>query len=689
MGLNPSYYSQQPKPLPVGFGYVYGGGYEALVITAQDGTSTGTQYGLYLLLEGENDGLDQMARVATDHLRSPGGPTTITSTYFGIPDYAHFHAGTWTPIGINSAAATSIGPDQAVDSWYSKFPTIIPELSFSGICYVLVSLGPGNVPRGIIGGQITSVAPLAICGVIRASRCRYFDESGNVTGYGFTTNPTWHIIEAILRYKIKTQQPQIAGLTQAEKDRFNWPAIVAHAERNDFVLTNGFPRFMSNCLFASDGSLASILETLLRCCRSYLLEDSAGRIGLYGFDAVDSSFKLTDTHIVPGTFKAAKKNIAGAPNIFVPMYRDLNVPALVKVDTASNTTTGGGTIIFSIEGTTPFAKDQAVIYGDSDNPALHFDYIVIPETTPGARVKAKGFNSTLTATGGYLGTQDSRFQERAPNTVQHRRHQKAASQVAPGIAVQPRQNPVTYDLGNMTYDQANRLMKYELNSTLGNDVDGWQPPITGSVTIRLTAIDVDGNAAFKLRPGMSVSVDDLVSPEFAGEYLIDPKGVMTINGPTASDPLGSIELPLYQYNPDAFTDESDPPDDAYRTIATAKLPNLGVSLQMTNVAWTLVASPTVTDAGDGTVTVAIANLVMQILGRVGTTAYPTASWAGLTPGSQYILYVDDDGTTVSFGKQSGLLPLTSPPATRYAVLAGTFAVGTTDAYAPNYAELTV
>jgi hypothetical protein len=59
----------------------------------------------------------------------------------------------------------------------------------------------------------------------------------------FHLHPVWQIVEVILRYKIKPQQPPIAGLSDAEKACFNWPSIVAFAARNDASAGYSTPAF--------------------------------------------------------------------------------------------------------------------------------------------------------------------------------------------------------------------------------------------------------------------------------------------------------------------------------------------------------------------------------------------------------------------------------------------------------------
>ena len=690
--INPAFDTQAGNPLPVLFGYGNGSGFAGPAVI----DITNNRFGFFLGFDGECDGPEQMAYTAKAHLYIPplrvGGGSTPYDVKVAYPAGLHFHSGAWTPIGIGNAAV-STGGDQGFDAYFAAIPSVTPPQSFSNICYWAIEIAyytpflRGNV-------QLQSLVPLAPYGIFRGARCRYFDANGNVSGYGFTTNPTWHMVEAILRFKVKRQQPQIAGLTDAEKACFNWPTIVQHAARNDARLPNGYPRYMGNYVFAAQATLASMLETMLRCCCSYI-DDQDGKIGFYGYDAVDSSFALTADHVLDGTFQVAKKDLTRAPNVFVPKFRDLDIPALIKVNSATNNNAGAGPvgsttpasipqgaweIIFDTGGVNPFVSGDMLFYGDSSNPQLNNYYGVnvnFDETVNPLPVWANGLpNVTATALGGYIGTLDSRFAKRAPATVQHRRHQLAAGQVSPGIPALPNVVPVEYDLGNMTYDQANRLMKYEMNSTLGNDAAGWTPPKTGSMKVRLDAVDANGNAFVRMRPNQRFTVDDTVSPEFAGDYLIDPQsGGITIIPPSSEEPLGALQVNFKTYNPDATTDVSDPPDDSLRTIASAALLQLGTSQSLANVGWVIQATPQVVTTSGSKVTVNIPDLTIQLLGQVGFTTLPNASWPGLTSGSPYILYVDMEGVgaTPSFGSFAGALPLPVPvPLFRYVVLSVNF-----------------
>ena len=357
--------------------------------------------------------------------------------------------------------------------------------------------------------------------------------NGNVTNYGFTTNPTWQMIEAVLRYQIKPQQPGLMGLSAAEKACFDWPAMVAHAQRNAVQLPNGAPTYTGNFAFAADTTLGAMMETMLRNCRSYKRE-RGGQIAFIGDDPRSSVFTFSQRHLVPKQLRINKKNLSVAPNVYIPQYREMAIPAVTSV--ASVTVTGGNssngngyTVLFTTNGPQPFfAGDRFTYLGSSNDAVFGGDWEVLDygTTTNGVTVQSappvlnqfgtiNSPNQDGSATGGYLGTQQSRFKQYAPNVVQNRAHQKMAGKVAPGIAALPRIVPVQYDLGNNTFDQSNRIMQYLCARDLGTDGPNWNAPLKGTITAYMESVDDENNPLLAVEDGDLVTLDDTASPEFA------------------------------------------------------------------------------------------------------------------------------------------------------------------------------
>jgi len=682
MALNPAFVSHSSRPLPLAFGYVLGGGDQVLSIVSPPSAiiPNGVQQELSALGEGEWDDYVFALPQAEGHFFN-GLLGDAAGSFHAKQQFLHFHRGQYTIRGAGNQLV-STGGDQQYDTWFANFPSVTPPQSYSGIAYAIFGMAMSLTFKFGVGTPF----PLAPSGVWRSLRCRIFDASGNVTGYGFTTNPAWHFVEAILRRKIKPQQPGLAGLTDAEKACFNWESIAATAARNDFVLPNGNPRFMGSYVFAADTTLTNVLETILRVSRSYQRVQN-GQIYLIGDDPRPSTFLMGANHVVPGTVKLNKKDVAKAPNVFVPRYRDINIPAVSQVLTAVHQQIGIGSgvinsCLFTLNSLSPFVLGDVITYGGGENGAFAGAYTVVTPLTydnndahfVDAPNQVRAVATEIPAgssSGGYLGVNDARFSERAPANIVHRSHQRLVPMQAPGLGVQPNITRVEYDCGNCTFDQTNRLMKFERDRTLGTDIGaGWKAPVVGTLTARLEAVDANNAALIDRQLRDVITLDDWVSPEFAGDYEILSRSIT----PASDGGDGQIVLQLMQYNRDAYTDVSDDPGQSYAIVPDGNMP-LG-TFPLTTPAWVLEATPNGTlDPITGLLTVKVPDLSIQWVGDVAPTLYPGAQWTGLTAGQPYVLYLDDAseaGTGVIYSVQAGTLPLASMPPNRVVVLYGVF-----------------
>ncbi len=653
MSLNPLYEQQAGRTLPLAFGYVFGSGEKVQSTT----TPGGQYYSIYLLGEGEWDGPQMVTGVAAQggHLRDVNiklyGENGLP---FPLDVTMHFHSGAYAVKGSAGMGNVSSGGNQGYDVYLANFPGVAPPQCYSGIAYY-VDYGPGQQKYG------TWKAPSPV-GIWRSTKCRIFDDYGNVTAYAFTTNPTWHAVEAILRYKIKCQQPPLAGLTDAEKACFNWAAIAEHAARNSYLLANGAPRFSGSYVFAAEQTLTDILETIMRVSRSFI-RTYGSQIAFIGDDARTSVFQLSANHLVPDTLEIDKKDLSKAANIYVPRFRDLNIPAIVPVVSAAcavwDSTTNfapviGGVrvtdiVIFTTDGTHPFALGDYVAYDGCSDPAMDVDYFVVSATDGSGNASNTVFccqgvsGATLSGTGGFLGTQDSRFAQRAPINVQNRAHQRAVGQAAPGLSVLPRVTPVNYDMGNSTFDQTNRVMKYEALRDLGADGAVLKAPFKAKLSGRLESVDANFAALIGVQPGDVLTLDDWVTPEFAGDYEVTEPVVITCpaagSGAGASGASsGKIELNLQSYNPDAYPDTSDSPGQSYQTLVGRGL-DMSDHLPATTPGWTMQATPLYEGSG----VVNIYDCSIWWAGNPAPTAYPAFSVSDVLSNTMYALFVEDAG----------------------------------------------
>ncbi len=689
MPLNPAFEQQSTRALPFCVGYVLVQGDEvnsifgltalspAVAASAPSGGANQlpAQVEQFMLADGEWDGCVMFttgAQTLLDTDTLAGGVPIYKANQFSSPlefpsianrpIYFHFHGGSYSTVGMPNNLIGS-GPDQSTDNFLNYFPTVTPALSWSNRAYYFVR-SPATT-----SGNAPNITPV---GVYRTTRCRIFDNAGNVIGYGFTTNPTWQMIETLLRFQIKPQQPALAGLTNAERACFDWPAMVAHAARNAFILPNGSPRFSGHFAFASDATLGSMMESQLRNCASYR-RVRGSQIAFCGEETRASVFTFSLNNMVPGSLKLPKKDLTNAPNVYIPQYRDLGIPAISQVASVTTNPPTSGEIYYSSTFTTvspqPFGPGNYFVYGGgSDDADFAGTYLAggatvtineviyqVVDPIPTQLPAAGGPQKAATATGGYLGTQQSRFAKRAPEVVQHRALQKYAGQIAPGIPPTSKQIKVFYDIGNNTFDQTNRVMQFLMTRDLGPDGPNWSAPLKGSIAGYLESVDVNGNALLEVEPGDIITLDSTAAPSFAGLYeVVDP---VKTYAPLQSQKGEDVrrELAIQSYYPNALSDVSAAPGSSFITVPGTGLP-MGDILPAQTPFWLLQATPEGSFDGS-TCTITVPDITIQWMGQTTPTTYPAVSLSGIPVGSVLTLYlvITNQATTPTL-----LLDTTSP-----------------------------
>jgi hypothetical protein len=441
---------------------------------------------------------------------------------------------------------------------------------------------------------------------------------------------------------------------------FDWPAIVAFAARCSAVQADGNPLFAGNFAFASDASLDAMMETQLRNCCAFRRR-RGGKISFVGEESKTSVFTFSQTNMVDGALNLNKKDLRNAPNVYVPQFRDLNLPAIVEVE--SCVTTGGAipTSLFTTVGNQPFDPTDLAVYGGSSNDAVFAglyggngetpvdlngvvqDVIsAIPNQFPAVGGPVAGG----TATGGYLGNYATYFKQRAPEVVQHRAHQKAVAQVGPGITPIARQNKVFYDLGNNTFNQTNRTMQFMMARDLGTDGPAWMAPFVGTVAGWLEAIDANGDALCEVEPGDLITLDSTASFEFGVGSAFNPSGLYEVVDPLDTEyPSGSAAKPakrtlsLQTYNPNANPVTIVP---ASPGASFASIPGYCLSLadvMPTNTPfWLLQCTPQAAYSGS-TLTITVPDCTIQWLGQTAPTVYPSFSLSGIPVSELLTVYL--------------------------------------------------
>lgn len=580
-------------PIPLAYGYVWATGkrtaYYMLENTGESRRDF-TRVGFWLLGHGEWDGITELwindvlvlrGMQPTPPPQGFVGQQWVAALDGGEALVFNFHAGTDAIIG-SGFVPTSQGPDQGLDILWPQFPPAINPLHYDRMAYY------GIMRKQQIQNQTnthqqdptqwTDIAPI---GLWRALKCRLFDGSGNQTGYAFTTNPVWHIVDVLLRRKLFVEYN--IGLTTGPdqipapvSSRFNWDAIYSAALYCDEPLADGRRRFSGSYAFSQSTSLQAVLTQMLICMRGYLTED-AGRIAVNSDQPRAVSFTFNRNHIQPGALEASDQTIHVAPNRYIAKFRDQLVPAASTI--ASIVTTVGGRPTVTTTEPHPFnAADWLAIGGTDTVYDGEWQVYSVPavlnsgtpqEVDPTTFVMdSKGSNYPLSlGAGGQIGLLYSRFSARSPE-FWHKSNMMARGAVGVGIPRLRNRVKEVLDFATSTYDQAARIAMYERDRRLGVDITPYVTPPFLKLRTSMFAVDNAGNLAAAIQPGDVVAIDATLSTSYAGQYevldglrFIPPGTEPAMDGESlalaVSTESGEIEYVLGPYNAAIFYDASD------------------------------------------------------------------------------------------------------------------------------------
>lgn len=513
-------------PVPIAYGYhrVRGN----LLLQGHFGTG-GVRIVLVRLGEGEWDGIDRL---------------WINRKLVSLPDgNVHFHPGVEGTLGAGMGA-TSTGGDQLVDALFGSLS--VSPVTLSRTAYLMMKILPDAQAPG---------PDLDWIGDFRTLKVRIFDNTGTQTGYLFSTNPAWQLLDLKLRVQLKPEGLINEALTAAEKSRIDFAAWKDAADYCDQVISgtgtdsDGQKRFESNLAWPEQRSFGDLENQLLMLCRGWI-SDVQGKLQLRIDKPRASTFTLLARHVDETSVKPNKKTIRGAANRFIGNFRDLSFKTVATIATIASD--GAGLVTVTTSAANPFlANDTIEITGtgvaDWDKPHLVTNWIdnlnfQFPSTT---------LSTTLHV--GSIGTPESRMLQRSIQ-VDHEAHQMATGQRGAGLTVIPHVQPQEFDFGANTAERVNRLLKYIKEKTLGPDTTPYNAPMEIAVTASLFSID-DGNAALLEQvPGDVITVDQSVVDEFDGDYVLVDEAV---SKSSASAESATIELNLRQYIPTSLTDSAD------------------------------------------------------------------------------------------------------------------------------------
>lgn len=583
------------SPIPLAYGYAWVTGKRDAYWMMQNTGYSHTDFhrvGRWFLGHGEWDGCSELwindVLVWTGNVPTTppansnlSGQNWVECLDYPQPMVFNFHAGCDSVIGSGLEPSSS-GPDQGVDVLCAQFPSAIQPLCYSRIAYyMLMRKQPIQNQTNTHQNDPTQWTDINPIGLWRTRKCRLFDGSGTQTGYAFTTNPAWHIVDVLCFRKLfPDYKLDLAGgpdqLPEAVSARFNWESIYESAQYYDGFLANGRRRFAGNYSFSSATSLQAVLSQMLLCCRSFL-QESNGQIYLICDKPRPVSFVFSRANILPGSLRANDQDLTTAPNRYVASFRDILVPACATIASITSTAQGNPVVVTE-EPHCLNAGDRIAIGGTGTVYDGNWQvYSVPPATNVGTpeeidpttfTMVRKGANYPASVgAGGAVGLLYSRFKNRTP-IFDHVQNQLARGMVGLGIARIRNRVKQTLDFATGTYDQASRITRYERDRRLGLDQSPYVTPPALELRTSMFATDVNGDFAAALRPGDHVQLDDTASYPYQGDYeVMEPQTFY----PPAADPsskggslqrsitsgTGEIAFTLRQYNEAWMYDTSD------------------------------------------------------------------------------------------------------------------------------------
>jgi len=219
----------------------------------------------------------------------------------------HFHPGLDGEVGAETIPGTR---NQKVCSF---FPAGLTGTTFSRTAYIAFKLAPDPTAPS---------ADFDVRGIYRTRRVRLFDRLGNQTGYTWSANPAWQLLDAYISLHLKPYGVVNEALTAAEKARINFSAFFDAAAYCDQDIGTGKKRFESHVAFVDNTNLGAVFETLLALCRGYLLEQDE-RLRLYIDQPRASIFTFDADNILQFSLSFSEKDTRGMINQLVVKIRDL------------------------------------------------------------------------------------------------------------------------------------------------------------------------------------------------------------------------------------------------------------------------------------------------------------------------------------------------------------------------------
>jgi len=218
----------------------------------------------------------------------------------------HFHP------GIDGEVGTESNPAVRNQKICSFFPAGFTQTTFSRTCYSAFKLAPDPTAPG---------PEFDVRGIFKTRRVRIFDAAGNQTGYAYSANPAWELLDAYIALYLKPRALVNAPLTTAEKARIDFAMFKTSADDCDVDIGGGVKRFEGHVAFIEKTNLATIFDTLNTVCRGYIME-VGGKLGLYVDKPRASIFTITTDMIRDSSFEIPAKDLRQITNQITLKIRD-------------------------------------------------------------------------------------------------------------------------------------------------------------------------------------------------------------------------------------------------------------------------------------------------------------------------------------------------------------------------------
>lgn len=390
----------------------------------------------------------------------------------------HFHPGV-AGSGAVPLTPTSTGGDNAVDLFFGDLPAAYTRTTFSRLVYLAQKLSPDPYAPTPEQDYVTD---------FRTMKVRAFDNAGTQTGYAFSTNAAWQIIDLIIRRLVKREAAPGEALSSAEAARFDWPSTKDSAEFCD-ELISGVKRFETSFAFTQRQSLRSCIEEIMQASRLYVFE-CGGKIYVRADKARTFCFMLSNHHIQMNGFQVSKSNLRGLPNQLVGNFFDLSAQKIAGINSMARSS---NVVTCECDTNHPFlVGDEVEVVGYGSGFDGKFVVTEVPGTAT-LRWAQTGANASGGAVAGsYVGTPESRFMRRSEQ-VDHEQHQYAVGSRGLGATRTHRRIPLELDFGNNKAERVRRLLRYIAYRNLGADSSPYAPPWEGRVHAFLEAVDEGEN----------------------------------------------------------------------------------------------------------------------------------------------------------------------------------------------------